>query len=366
MILVLSTGLAAAASLGHQHSAAPTTHHFVDDMLLQRRSDGLQVVLGPITKRGPVLTEAAHWEAGFSNSYPSVFHDNGTYKLWYNSYLGQAQLRSPGGSQQRNVHWHWQETPTQGGAGLRPLVAPATCNSWGGVLQAVSRDGFNFTRPALHSLLANGSIAPLGAYAPLAKDTNVAVVSCNAPGRTLYVDSNPAAPPSQRYKMIGCFSNNGSADSGFYHGGKDLKAVYSSDGVSFTPAQTLQRAPSAHDGLANIVYDEDQSKYMIFLRTYDLNKAVRLQSRRVSRMVSKTAVWGGEGTWEPPVEVLRGESGYEIYELRPWRLKSWRPGLYFGLGMYYADAESSGKVYAELLSSYDSGLNWTRLAPHKA
>ena len=236
--LVLSTQLVAAAFLTRERPAAHTTHHFVDDALLQ----SLQVVLGPITKRGPVLTEAAHWEAGFSNSYPSVFHEDGTYKLWYNSYLGQGKLKSPtgNGTSQRNVHWHWQETPTQGGAGLRPLVAPATCNSWGGVLQAVSRNGLNFTRPALHSLLANGSIAPLDASAPLAKDTNVAVVSCNAPGRTLYVDPNTAAPPSQRYKMIGCFSNNGSADSGFYSGGKDLKAAYSSDGVSFTPPQTLQ------------------------------------------------------------------------------------------------------------------------------
>ena len=83
-------------------------------------------------------------------------------------------------------------------------------------------------------------------------------------------------------------------------------------------------------------------------------------------MVSNTGVWGGEGTWERPVEVLRGESGYEIYELRPWRLKSWRPGLYFGIGMYYADANISGKVYAELLSSQNYGLNWTRLAPHNA
>ena len=93
----------------------------------------------------------------------------------------------------------------------------------------------------------------------------------------------------------------------------------------------------AHDGLANIVFDADvegQSKYMVFMRTYDLSKTVKLQARRVSRMVSKTAVWGGEGSWEKPVEILRGESGYEIYELRPWRLKSWRPGFYFGIGMY--------------------------------
>eukprot|EP01043_Picozoa_sp_COSAG02_P079627 COSAG02_NODE_18525_length_934_cov_0.971257_1_plen_67_part_10 len=66
----------------------------------------------------------------------------------------------------------------------------------------------------------------------------------------------------------------------------------------------------AHDGLANIVFDanvEGQSKYMIFMRTYDLSKTVELQSRRVSRMISKTADWGGEGSWESPVEVLRGE-----------------------------------------------------------
>ena len=238
-MLAVVLALAAAAS---SQRPSPTVHHFVDQALLQMRTDGLEVVLGPVTKRGRVLTEAAPWEAGFSNSYPSVFYDNGTFKLWYNSYLGQGGLESPtgNGASQKNVHWHWNQTATQGGAGLRPLVAPATCNSWGGVLQATSLDGFKFTRPALHSLLPNGSIAPLGSSAALANDTNVAVVSCNAPGRTLYVDPNPVAPTSQRYKMIGCFSNNGSADSGFKHGGKDLKAVYSKDGVSFSPAQTLQ------------------------------------------------------------------------------------------------------------------------------
>jgi hypothetical protein len=51
------------------------------------------------------------------------------------------------------------------------------------------------------------------------------------------------------------------------------------------------------------------------------------------------------------VQVLKGESGYEIYEHRPWRLPSWRSGLYFGIGMYYADAEVTGKVYTELLTS---------------
>ena len=91
-----------------------------------------------MTKRGVVLPEAAPWEAGFSNSYPSIYHNAGAFELWYNSYLGQGTLGSPtgGGLTQRNVHFHWNETKTQGGAGLRPLAAPATCNSWGGVTGA--------------------------------------------------------------------------------------------------------------------------------------------------------------------------------------------------------------------------------------
>ena len=387
-LLALAAVATVVAAGAQRHRGA--TQHFVDADLLEARSAGLRVVLGPVSKRGPVLSEAAPWEAGFSNSYPSVSHDGSTYRMFYNSYLGQARLELPsGGLSHRDVHWHWDQTKTQGATGLRPLVAPVTCNSWGGVLQATSQDGVSFTRPALHDLLANGSLGPLrdsgaAAQAPLATDTNVAVVSCNAPGRTLFVDPNPAAPASQRYKMIGCFSNNGSADSGFHQGGKDLKAMYSSDGASFTAVETLQSADvpwlMAHDGLANIVFDPSMGtgtsddaqrgqgggRYMIFMRTYDLSAAVKDQARRLSRMVSKTATWGGEGTWEPAVEVLKGESGYEIYELRPFRLASWRQGLYFGIGMYYADAEASGKVYAELLRSGNYGQNWTRLAPHSA
>jgi hypothetical protein len=367
LVAVALLGFLAAA-----HRQKHTVHHFIDGALLKARSDELQVVLGPVAKRGAVLPEAAAWESGFSNSYPSVYHDEGAYKLYYNSYLGQGRLESPTGAglSQRNVHWHWNQTKTQGGAGLRPLIAPATCNSWGGVLQATSPDGFNFSRPALHDLLANGSLASLGSSpTPLARNTNVAVVSCNAPGRTLYIDANPRTPAAQRYKMVGCFSNNGWADSGFFNGGKDLKAMYSTDGISFSPAQTLQSADvpwlMAHDGLANIVFDSTVDRYMIFMRTYDLNKSAKLQARRVSRMVSKSSTWGGQGTWEERKEVLRGERGYEIYELRPWRLPSWRPGLYFGIGMYYADAETTGKVFSELLMSTNFGANWTRLAPHK-
>ena len=76
-------------------------------------------------------------------------------------------------------------------------------------------------------------------------------------------------------------------------------------------------------------------------------------------MVSRTAKWGGAGAWEPPAEVLAGEPGYEIYELRPWRLPSWRPGLYFGLSMYYADANlATGCVCVEctLQHSFPPGL----------
>ena len=247
------------------------------------------------------------------------------------------------------------------------------------MLLATSGSGLNFSRPRLRDLGANGSLSPCGTPAPaadptVATDTNIAIVSCNAPGRTVLLDPNPAAPSQQRYKAIGCFSNNGSADSGFPHGGKDLKVMYSSDGKSFSKAETILSAHvpylGAHDGLANIVWDSNMDGrkgggYMIFLRTYHLAQDVKLQSRRLSRMVSKSAAFGGADAWEEPVEVASGESGYEIYELRPWRLEAWRPGLYYGVGMYYADAEPSGKVYCELLTSPNWGRNWTRLAPHR-
>ena len=85
-------------------AAGHSTHHVVDGALLRERSAGLRVVLGPVTKHGRVLREAARWEAGFSNSYPSVFYDEGVYSLWYNSYLGARS------GETAQIHWHWNTT----------------------------------------------------------------------------------------------------------------------------------------------------------------------------------------------------------------------------------------------------------------
>ena len=71
-----------------------------------------------------------------------------------------------------------------------------------------------------------------------------------------------------------------------------------------------------------------------------------------------------EGPWSVAEEVARGEPGYEMYSLVPWRNGAWAPGTYFAIGSYYNTTDPPGRVYCELLVSTDHGGNWTRLAPH--
>ena len=72
--------------------------------------------------------------------------------------------------------------------------------------------------------------------------------------------------------------------------------------------------------------------------------------------------WGGHAV------CLRGtHSGTldgESYSLVPFRLPSFAPGLYLGLGAFFD--QNTGVVTNELLRSTTFGRNWTRLAPGQA
>merc|ERR1719174_486526 len=72
--------------------------------------------------------------------------------------------------------------------------------------------------------------------------------------------------------------------------------------------------------------------------------------------------------WEGHAVCLRGtHSGTldgESYSLVPFRLPSFAPGLYLGLGAFFD--QNTGVVTNELLRSTTFGRNWTRLAPGQA
>lgn len=58
-------------------------------------------------------------------------------------------------------------------------------------------------------------------------------------------------------------------------------------------------------------------------------------------------------------------SRYEMYSLVPWRSDKWKPGLYLGVGSFYATTDPEGHVYCELCRSVDYGRTWDRVAPHQ-
>lgn len=115
------------------------------------------------------------------------------------------------------------------------------------------------------------------------------------------------------------------------------------------------------DTANNAVWDPDIKQYIAFTRKDVKHDEKLFGVRREYRSVSTDFV-----SWSEAVECGRGEAGYELYALAPWRLPSWRAGLYMAVGMFYADGSAEEKVFCELMQSTNFGQNWTRLAPHKA
>ena len=117
----------------------------------------------------------------------------------------------------------------------------------------------------------------------------------------------------------------------------------------------------------NALWDEHLRQYLGFSRldTQENTKLYGLRKESIS-LSSDFRSWKGHAV------CLRGTvSGTldgEAYALVPFRLPSWRAGLYLGLGAFY---DASGPPYRgivtnELLRSTNFGNNWTRLTPGKA
>ena len=318
---------------------------------------GARVTLGPVTKspHNPLLQEDKEWEAAWWNTNPSVFHKDGAYHWYYTSNIvcsGRRMGMCP--------HAGWEGPPETRG--------PRT-----GLLYANSTDGLTWTKPAL------GMVA-----APPHDSTANNIVLATALGNGVFYDDRaglyrqfgraPAAhcPPGDKASQLGVSS--------------------SVDGLHWENCTSAAAMACQGDTSNNALWDEDLQQYLAFTRI-DVGgaSAKALGGRREGRSVSDD--WR---SWSKAEEVLHGEANCksrarrllmsadlkrlptdESYALVPFKPAAGsRPGLYFGLGMFYNitsggstawnTSADRGKVYCELLMSTTHGANWTRLAPGRA
>jgi hypothetical protein len=313
----------------------------VDPAVVIAVSGGASVELGPVAKspHNPLLQEDQPWEGAWWNTNPSVFHQNGTYHMYYTSNIVCGRGSKAG----MCPHSGWTGTPETAG--------PRT-----GLLYARSLDGIRWQKPALGLFSAPPN---------LSKSNNIVLANA-ALGNGVFFDVH-----SGLFRQFGHAACQQAAEAREVRtGGSTLDVSSSMDGLrNWTDCASAASMNCQGDTTNNALWDADLEKYLAFTRIDDKTGEQTLGLRREARSVSPDFK-----TWTKAVEVLHGEANYEAYAAVPFKpAVGSRPGLYFGLGMFYnitgggskawAPSADRGQVYCELLRSTTYGANWTRLAP---
>lgn len=270
--------------------------------------EGLELVHGSVRKHpgNPLLPADKPWEEATNNLYPNIVYDDQTkqYRLFYKCVIENKEL-------------------------IARMQPPRTTHEVGWyLLHATSTDGLKWEKP-LHDQHAFTD----------AGFTNAVARDC--PNAGVFLDPNPAAPVSRRYKMV------------FDRGAGNFFVAFSADGIRWDePLPVKIQGHPVGDTHNNAFWDERLGKYVLITRHY-------LGERTVARSESSDFV-----TWEPSVMVLRPtiEEGttHQIYNLSVFRYGN----AYVGLLMNY-HLGAGRTVDCELAWSPDS-LQWHRLLPGHA
>ena len=317
-----------------------------DPAVVAAVSGGASVELGPVAKspHNPLLQEDQPWEGAWWNTNPSVFYQNGTYHMYYTSNV----VCGPGSKAGMCPHSGWSGPPETAG--------PRT-----GLLYARSSDGIRWDKPALGLFSAP----------PNQSKANNIVLANAALGNGVFHDVHSGL--FRQFGHAACQQGAvgaASAAEARGTGGSTLGVSSSVDGLgNWTDCASAASMDCQGDTTNNALWDADLENYLAFTRIDDRAGEKTLGLRREARSISPDFK-----TWSKAVEILHGEANYEAYAAVPFKpAVGSRPGLYFGLGMFYnisgggskawAPSADRGQVYCELLRSTTYGANWTRLAP---
>lgn len=248
MLILLEFSLLIAQN---RHDIADRRELFVDSFLIDKMENVTLKMHEPIN-RGPVLYFDKPWEGNFSG-YCTIIEDKGKYKLYYRG------VREALGDGEENE---------------------VTC-------LALSDDGINWTKPNLNLYTINKT-----------RNNNV-VLANEAPvthNFSPFLDTNPKALKSQRYKAIGGIDKSG------------LIGYVSPDGIHW---KRIQSEPIFRKGVfdsQNVVFwSESEQLYVCYFRTYTDGKFTSYKGiRTVSRAVSKDFIH-----WSEPEYMEFGNTPYE-------------------------------------------------------
>jgi len=196
---------------------------FVDDYLIESMQD-VQLVLQKPEPAGVAIRFDKPWE-GNTSAYFTVFHDGNKYRLYYRGasepdYVRQSALKP--------------------GEVVPPIHRALTC-------YAESTDGITWAKPSLGLVDFNGS-----------RDNNIILDDHEASANfSPFIDTNPKAPASERYKAIGGDQPKG------------LFLFSSPDGIRWkkmTDKHVI--TDGALDSLNVVFWDPLREEYVIIYRAY--------------------------------------------------------------------------------------------------
>lgn len=224
---------------------------FVDQYLIEKMKHVTQVLHTPVNE-GAVLTFDNPWEGNFS-AYCTIIHDGTLFKLYYRG------IRDAGKDGNENE---------------------VTC-------YAESSDGINWRKPNLGIYSINGT-----------RDNNV-ILAHAAPvthNFSPFLDKNPNAKASERYKALGGTDKSG------------LMAFVSADGIHWKKIQDSAVFKTGVFDSQNVSFwSESEQQYVCYFRTWSEGGFAGYKGfRSVSRTTSKDFIH-----WTTPVHMSFGNTPLE-------------------------------------------------------
>ena len=284
---------------------------FVDDYIIESMQ-GTELALQKPQPAGVAIRFDKPWE-GNTSAYFTVFHDRDRYRLYYR-----------GSSQPDYV----RQSALKPGEVVSPIHRALTC-------YAESADGITWTKPSLGLVDFNGS-----------RDNNIILDDPEASNNfSPFIDTNPKAPASERYKAIGGDSPKG------------LFLFSSPDGIHWKK-MTDKRfiTDGALDSLNVVFWDPLRQEYVILYRAYLMG------TRTLKHATSKDFLQWTTGEYadygDAPLEQLytNATTPYfrspQIYLAFPKRYVPWNHA-------FPDDPRHDGVSEAVFMSSRD-GVHWDR------
>ena len=276
-VLLLTAGALAQANSAVPLRVGTIRQLFVDEFLIASKQN-VDLKLNNPMAREVVLRAEKPWE-GQSMTYPCVFKDGDTFRLYYRASgppLGSPPKREEG--DERQMMWSYTAL-------------------------AESADGIQWNKPNLGVVDFQGN-----------KQNNLIWPVGGQPGSDIFPfkDSNPQALPEERYKALANVGEH------------QLVALASPDGIrwrllqkepvlAYLPGNPMMDPPNL------AFWDENQQQYVAYLRNW-LNYRIRGFRRSTSKDFRH---------WSTPVEIDLGGSEIEHLYTNMTTPYERAPGIYF-------------------------------------